>query len=293
MNKKLLLTIVLTLVASILPDIIFQEWTGTRPVWLPYVKLAVLAAAAIACRLSPELKQLARYPVVLVTIIAASLFTGYIGGLAWWQSTFDPGTFSGNFGGAILLKFIGIIPVIGVLLLLYRSPREVYLAAGDLSVKADQIKWLGIKKDQISWGKLSVISAVLIALGTFLLTIFTVTGFTVTDTLAQLISYLPLIILMALVNSFSEGIVYRNAVLGPLKAVLPKNQIVMVAAVFFGIAHYYGAPSGVVGVVMSGVLGWFMCRSMYETGGLAASWIIHFLQDVVIFSTLLLMTVYI
>lgn len=293
MNKQLLLTIVLTLVASILPDIVFREWTGTIPVWLPYIKLAVLAAAGIVCRLSPQLKQLVRYPVVLATIIVTSLFINFIGGLSWWQSTFDPGTFIGNFGGTILLKFIGIIPVIGVLILLYKSPREVYLEAGDLSVKADRIKWLGIEKDKISWGKLSIISAVLIALGTFLLTIFTVTGFTIPGALGQLISYLPVIVLFALVNSLSEGIVYRNAVLGPLKTVLPKNQVVLVAAVFFGIAHYYGAPSGVVGVVMSGVLGWFMCRSMYETGGLAASWIIHFLQDVVIFSTLLLMTVYI
>lgn len=60
----------------------------------------------------------------------------------------------------------------------------------------------------------------------------------------------------------------------------------MVAAAFFVVAHYYGAPGGIIGVIMSGVLGWYMCRSMYETRGFVAAWIIHFSQDVVIFSTI-------
>ena len=67
---------------------------------------------------------------------------------------------------------------------------------------------------------------------------------------------------------------------------LPKGAVVMASAAFFGMAHYYGAPSGVIGVVMSGVLGWFLARAMFETRGFLAPWIIHFLQDVVIFSTI-------
>ncbi|WP_096201607.1 CPBP family intramembrane glutamic endopeptidase [Bacillus sp. FJAT-45350] len=99
----------------------------------------------------------------------------------------------------------------------------------------------------------------------------------------------PVIILLALANSFCEGVIYRSAILGTLKEVLPKNYVVLIAAVFFGIAHYYGAPSGIVGVFMSGLLGWYLCRSMYETKGFAAAWFIHFMQDVVIFSTIFLL----
>jgi len=65
--------------------------------------------------------------------------------------------------------------------------------------------------------------------------------------------------------------------------------VLFIAAMIFGIGHYYGAPSGIVGVVMSGLLGWYLSRSMYETKGFVSSWIIHFLQDVVIFATILLL----
>jgi hypothetical protein len=127
---------------------------------------------------------------------------------------------------------------------------------------------------------------VLIAAGTFLLALLTVTGFSIPSTIGRLPSLLPLIVLFSLVNSFSEGVVYRSAVLGPLKEALPKDTIIMVAAAFFGVAHYYGAPGGIIGVLMSGALGWYMCRSMYETRGFVAAWIIHFSQDIVVFSTI-------
>ncbi len=44
---------------------------------------------------------------------------------------------------------------------------------------------------------------------------------------------------------------------------------------------------------MSGVLGWDLDRSMYEAGGLLAPWILHFMQDVVIFATTALMGTFI
>ena len=105
----------------------------------------------------------------------------------------------------------------------------------------------------------------------------------------NLIKYIPFVVIFALLNSLCEGIVYRSAILGSLKSVLPKNQLMIIAAMIFGIAHYYGAPSGIVGVIMSFLLGWYLCRSMYETKGFVSSWIIHFMQDIVIFATILLL----
>ena len=76
--------------------------------------------------------------------------------------------------------------------------------------------------------------------------------------------------------------------MGPLREVLSKNHVVLISAAFFGLAHYYGAPSGIVGVAMSTLLGWYMCTSMYETNGFVSAWVIHFMQDVVIFSTIIM-----
>jgi len=286
MNRKLVLVSALILVASLLPDILFRESLGSLPAWWYPIKLVLLSAVTLYILWHVRDRNVAGFGFLLIVITTLDLLQGQAGASAWWQSIFPPQTFVGQFGGSVLLKFLGIIPVLGVLLLLYRSPREVFLVKGDLSTRASRIGWLGISEDQISWGKLSVISALLISAGTLALTLFTVTGTSLTAALGRLPSLLPLIILLALANSFSEGVLFRSSVLGPLKEALPKEHLLLVAAAFFGIAHYYGAPRGIVGVIMSGVLGWYMCRSMYETQGFLAAWIIHFFQDVVIFSTI-------
>ncbi len=233
--------------------------------------------------------KITKYILVLAVIIVADILTKSIFLSSIWQSTFDTNSFIGNFGGSILLKIIGIIPVIAILIVLFKSPAAVYLIKGDLSIKADAIKWLGIKKNTISWGKLAIISAVLISFGTILLTIITVPWTSTNINIDNLIKYFPAVILLAILNSLCEGIVYRSAILGSLRDALPKNQAILIASMLFGIAHFYGAPSGIVGVVMSGLLGWYLCRSMYETKGFVSSWMIHFMQDVVIFSTILLL----
>ncbi len=289
MNRKLLTaTIIVTIIASIFSDVILQELTGTVPLWLNLVKVVILIGASIYFRIDTELKILSKYTIVLAMIVGVQMLTTFFVATSWYQSAFDTNSFIGNFGGSIILKFIGAIPVIGLLIYFFKFPEEVYLTKGDLSVRAGKIGWLAIEGNRISWGKLSVISAFLIAFGTLLLTLLTVTGFTIPDNMDRLFSYFPLILLFAFVNSFAEGIVYRSSILGPLKGVLHKEQVLLIAAGFFGMAHYYGAPSGVVGVIMSGVLGWYMCRSMYETKGFVSAWIIHFMQDVVIFATIVL-----
>jgi membrane protease YdiL (CAAX protease family) len=286
MKKKLIIVGALTLIASLFPDIVARELVGFLPSWWFLAKAVLLIVGILYLFVGAGERNLAKYGFVLTVIIVVQIIVGQIETSAWWQSFFLPESFSGQFGGAILLKFLGIIPVAGALLLLYRSPRKVYLVKGDLSVKASRIVWLGIEEGRISWGRLSVISALLIAVGTILLTVLTVTGLSQPATLERLPRLLPLIVLFALVNSFSEGVVYRSSVLGPLKEAIPKDYLVVVSSAFFGVAHYYGAPGGIIGVIMSGLLGWYMCRSMYETQGFVSAWIIHFFQDIVIFSTI-------
>ncbi len=281
--------LIITLIASLLPTIIVKEWFGGIPYLVPFTQIVILTGASIYLGFIKKRRHLSQYTFILTAIVALQVFAAIIQGMPWWRDIFDVNTFMGNFGGSILIKFIFAIPVIALLLFFYKSPEEAYLVKGDLSIKAERIGWLGIEENKISWGRLSVISALLISLGTLLLTLFTVTGLSVPDNLRELPGHFPLIVLFALVNSFSEGIVYRSAIMGPLRKVLSKDHVILIAAVFFGLAHYYGAPSGIVGVAMSGLLGWYLCRSMYETKGFVSAWIIHFMQDVVIFSTIIIM----
>jgi len=280
--------ILLTAVASNLPGVIAIETMGHIPLWVNGARVAVLLAATLFYWRIKD-PGLARYAGILLAIVLVTLGIFHLGRTATWRGLFEPESFSGHFGSAISLKFLSTIPLMALLLYLFRSAKHAYLAAGDLSVKAEPIRWLGIHPDWISWRRLAVYSGFAIGAGTLLLTLITVTGFSMPDHLDQLPSHLPMILLFALVNSLSEGFIFRNAILATLHDLLPKNQVILVAAAFFGLAHFYGAPSGVVGVIMSGLLGWYMCRSMYETGGFIAPWIIHFMQDTVIFTTLVLL----
>ena len=183
------------------------------------------------------------------------------------------------------------ISVVGVLIVLFNRLKDrnsFFLVKGNLNVKADAIKWLGIEGDRVSWGKLALISGILISTGTFIATILTVTGFKMPPSMGNYIKIFPIILVFAFLNSLFEGIIYRNGILGTLSRLLPKDEAVLLAAFIFGIGHYYGAPGGIIGALMSTALGWYMGRSVIETKGMAAAWLIHFMQDVVIFSAFFL-----
>jgi membrane protease YdiL (CAAX protease family) len=286
---KVVTIAILALIASIAPDIILQQTIGFAPQWMGFAKLIFLTIICFVTLLTPKLREISNFTLILASISIVNLFTNFIQSTDYWRSSFDTASFVGNFGGSILLKAIGVIPIIILLFILYHSRNEFYLCIGDLNKKAEKINWLGIAPNSISWRKLAIISALLISFGTILLTIITATQFTTVNGIGLLFKYLPLILLLALGNSFCEGILFRNAILSTLKTALPKNQLLLLAGVFFGIGHYYGIPSGITGVAMSSLLGWYMCRSMYETNGFVSSWIIHFMQDTVIFSTILLL----
>jgi membrane protease YdiL (CAAX protease family) len=289
MRTKLAWVAALTLVASLAPDIVVLETARSLPAWWFPAKAALLLAGALALQLLARERAVAGYGLVLAAVVAMQWVTVQVGGTAWWTTLFPTGTFEGAFGGSIALKLLTLAPVVVVMLLVTGSPRAAYLTPGDLHVKASAIGWLSIRADTIAWGRLAILSGLAIALGTLLLTLLTVTGFALPPNLDRLWPLLPLIVVLALANSFAEGVVYRSAVLGPLAGALPNGTVVLVSAAFFGIAHFYGAPSGVIGVVMSGVLGWFLARATVDTRGFLAAWIIHFLQDVVIFSAIVLL----
>jgi membrane protease YdiL (CAAX protease family) len=288
-RTRLVWVAALTLVASLLADVVLIETVGSRPAWWLPGKAALLLALAAAALVIARDRVIAAYGLVLAVLMAVQAFERQVSASAWWLERFPTDAFVTQFGGSILLKVIAVVPVVVVLLLVMRSPRAAYLTPGDLRVKAERIGWLGIPGNTIAWGRLALISGFLIAFGTMLLTLLTVTGFALPGNLDRLVPLLPLIVLLALGNSFTEGVVYRSAVLGPLTGELPKGAVVLASAAFFGMAHYYGAPSGPIGVVMSGALGWYMARAMFETRGFLAPWIIHFQQDVVIFSAIVLL----
>ncbi len=98
--------------------------------------------------------------------------------------------------------------------------------------------------------------------------------------------FLPWILVLAASNAFVEEMITRFAVVSSLDGLIPPNAVYLVSAAIFGGVHFYGTPGGILGVLLAGFLGWFAAKSIGETRGVFWAWLIHFLQDVVIFAGL-------
>ncbi len=95
-------------------------------------------------------------------------------------------------------------------------------------------------------------------------------------------------LVFAVANSFTEEVIYRFAVTGVfLENGLSAGSAAITSGVLFGGVHYFGTPGGVPGVLLAGFLGWLLSKSIAETRGFGWAWLIHFVQDIVIFIAIL------
>ena len=85
------------------------------------------------------------------------------------------------------------------------------------------------------------------------------------------------------------GILTLN-LLNPLKKSHKHPALVapVVVAEHVLVQDYYGNPPAVSGVLLATFLGYLLGKSMLETGGSRWAWLIHWLQDVIIFSFLVM-----
>jgi membrane protease YdiL (CAAX protease family) len=95
-------------------------------------------------------------------------------------------------------------------------------------------------------------------------------------------------ILFSIANAFSEEAIFRIGIVSPLYGIFSISVIILISGIAFGLPHYFGQPSGLVGVLMAGFLGWLLAMSLIETQGLFIAWAIHFAQDVVIITSMIL-----
>lgn len=161
-----------------------------------------------------------------------------------------------------------------------------FLGIGQLTTIANKEKWLGIS-GRTSWGHNGVQLLVSISIATGIFMFLAIQRTHSAGNFAW--STMPLVLILAFTNSLSEELIFRYSVVGSLSGNYPKVAILITSAVLFGLPHYFGYPSGLVGVIMSGVLGYILCKATVETKGLAVAWVIHFVQDVIIFTALIMM----
>lgn len=181
---------------------------------------------------------------------------------------------------------VGILATIAILILNPESKQ--FLKIGQLSSIAEKEKWLGINGNS-SWrvNGLQLLFFVSLATGIFM---FLAVKYTSSLGNFQW-SFLPLVLLFSFTNSLTEELIFRFGIVGGLFNQYPKLTILIVSSILFGLPHFNGFPSGFIGVLMSGVLGYILCKATIETKGLTIALTIHFVQDIIIFTALMMINV--
>jgi len=270
-----------TLLVSLLPDILFRELTGSLPAWVYWAKIGMMLALLLASLLWNRLRSLWLFAAVL---LAVYLLEGSVGrffqslNYKSWLAGASP--FIQNIGSVQIPRLATGILLVLIMLALMGRFKRFFLVRGKLDAQAAPIPLITSKP--VSWRILgpAIAGAMCLGLLVFILAFGSLPSL---QSLKGILPLLPFVLLFALVNSFGEEMLYRAPWLGALEGPLGPAQALLITAVYFGIGHFYGVPYGIVGVILAFIPGWLMGKSMLETRGFSWAWFIHFCMDVVIF----------
>lgn len=176
---------------------------------------------------------------------------------------------------------------VSMLVLKINPESRVLLGPGQTSIIAEKSNWLGIN-GKTKWTANGWQLMLFISLATAL---FMYAGLVQSDSTGNFRwTFVPWVLLFSALNALTEELIFRFGIVGMLTGHAGKARIMLLSAIMFGLPHYFGNPSGAVGVLMSGILGYVLCKATIETRGLLIAWGIHFVQDIIIFTALMMMT---
>lgn len=162
-----------------------------------------------------------------------------------------------------------------------------FFRLGNVNAHISKIAWLGIAGSE-TWLQIALTLGLWITLGTGIFMFFQLKKANVDHRffVFSLLWAIP----FSMTNAFSEEAIFRIGIVSPLFGIFSASIILLISGVVFGLPHYFGMPSGVAGALMAGFLGWLLAMSLMETQGLFLAWALHFVQDVVIITSMILMS---
>ena len=272
--------------------ILWREILGGEPSWWWNATAIVIVLLYASTIIIDQLKPVRGY----LTIITIIFFLGFGGGWQMglipiirrsqiWINSIENASWAVSALATHLLRLIIPLTILVYLLGRGRTLKNTYLVKGDIHATAEPSILLGMKQPE-PWMRIGPIFAVIFTVGTiaFALLSSRPSG----DTLFGVLPLVPVAVIIATINGFNEEFTLRAAPLSELVAAVGRKQALLMTTIFFGLGHFYGVPPNLVGVTLAGFLGWFLGKSILETRGLFWAWVIHFVQDVFIFTFLTL-----
>jgi len=279
-----LFTWLVVLLVSDLPNAIWQALLGEQPTWIFWAKIGLLLALILISLVWKPIQTVRPYFFLLLVLMLA------LWGMNWFRRTAAYSQWENQvnwvvaMAGFQLLKLAVAFIMIVVLLLMGRQWKKFFLTRGQLNApiklrKADE----NPGKRSISWGLLGLILGLFIAPLTLLF--FGLGNLPTSSILIKALPYFPAALLFAATNAFSEELQFRASLLGDLQKIIGPDQAIWLTATFFGFAHYFGgAPAGIPGVLIAGLLGALFAKCMLGSKGMVVPWFVHFCQNAVIYA---------
>ncbi|HNV49684.1 MAG TPA: CPBP family intramembrane metalloprotease [Bacteroidales bacterium] len=226
---------------------------------------------------------------LLIIVLTTSLI--FVG--KWTNGIVIFDSLSGLINQQIAYQAITLLYTILFLFILWwfkRAEFQSYFRKGNISAEISPVPMVGIKpKPNENWFHFGRNIGIIISVVTAIVIYFQIIkGNEISG--SNILTLLLFSIVFSLSNSFVEESITRLGVVVLLKGKLKERTIPLISALIFGIVHYWGNPGGIAGVIVAGFLGWFLAKSILETKGIFWAWLIHFVQDVIIFSARFLVT---
>ena len=266
------------------PEIILRAFLRVDTSWMLLGRIGLLAGSFALTFVWPLLRPLRGMLVVFLVIyvVEAWLFLTAIPESQIYRDVVGGDTNLAFFGerlmriGAVLVMFV-------VLLLMGFRRRDLYLAVGDLRATATPTR-LKIPHKPEPWTTFGRNYAI-ISVGLLLFFLIPALQPSLANFTVGLLLFAGV---CAAMNSFAEEFLYRSALIPQVLPPFGKGATLMLVPAWFGLAHYFGVPNGLTGVLLAGIGGWFFAKSMIETRGIAWAWFLHFLADFTVYLLLLL-----
>ena len=273
----LIITWLFTIVISELPIIVMKEVFKVKDIhWFNKWVLVASIVMLVVCLIINRFKAIISYCLFVVLLkllilLKNSLFINLFN---------DSKNFISKFSYMLFPRLVIAFVVILLLFVIKKDRHKFFLCKGNINAKALPAKLVVNKPTP--WKKVGVEMSIAICIVTLIFLLLP--GIPSLTQFVNVIPLLPYVLFFAIINSFSENIIYRVSFLALLRDFLGDKQALYLTTFVFAMGHYYGAPYGISGVIMAGFLGWFLGKSILETKGMFWAWAIHFMQDFLIMS---------